>query len=1055
MYWFALLQPWQLRAAAKTPYQINGNQELEPVSSYNNETIDPLEPFGPQGDLSFQSLISWIAYVEKGDPNSRHPDSLAKTSIGNLSLYTERCNVEYMFNVLENNNTGDNIKKRVIQMYKSSSRDLWFNPNDPKSQSKLQKNDNIDEDINNEFESYCKPPTEANDKSNENIINEILAINLLQANKVSVNHINAKNQEDQYNRFVDNINNFGNHINLLLSNLSNSENNIMDISFENDNNDKISSNINNQSNSNYVLTSFDNKFSNGEKFKNILQLNQSFNSYRNFHQPNIKSQVLIRRDCEEANELQSPMVIVDEDLRETPTVLPIINDNNKNESFQEQVSIENLVDLDLLISQSEDIFNDLDITTMPLVMDNIEKKLVPLNKLQFEVFQKVLAKVKANNKEDQCLIQLLGPPGAGKSVVVQEIRKRMTDHIDKYFKAKFEVITVQATAFTGIASVNVQGPTVFTLVKIPIRGRGTTQINDNDIGVSNNERLKKLPIQSLIYLKNKFMYLRLLIIDEISFFHASLFEFTNQRFQEIKNNFDKPFGGINVLIVGDHNQLPPTGGKSLISVAQEITYQKDTTKISKKVLSTIGHYDPEREGGKLFKLFKTIKLEDSQRAKQDKEFFDLFMTLCDFSKSNPITPEFINQLKVLSDQDIIDDPSWILSTPIIVTGNIHRIKLSLHYAVNFATYHKKPVLKIMLPITKTGGITSIMSELITELYTEFVEFYFVPGMPGTILQNINVDNQIANGTECIYHSVTIINKEDRERTEKRLANAKPGEIVLYDGKQPPEAINVYISTININDWDLPILSDKDVIIPKPKNENIDEERKKEKKISKKKKEVDNTNLSEKIDTSIFFNNDQKFIISIPLGFDSIKKTIPKSKFNNKLDKFEFKIATYALNNNGAKTTYKVMGTTVNKIIVDLNSVPWSKDHIMLPLTMADVLVIISRVKCRNDLRILPLRPGQTYDHLYKLQHSHTLIGYYECLELDENGYLIFSDKKCREYQIKYKKEISKEKALNKDRKEEGKQVHIKEKEVLKQSKEERVIKGTTLTKQVVINNKQG
>jgi len=103
-----------------------------------------------------------------------------------------------------------------------------------------------------------------------------------------------------------------------------------------------------------------------------------------------------------------------------------------------------------------------------------------------------------------------------------------------------------------VAACNVDGITIHTLFGIlpknteTSRGRGAGQIKV--IEDLNEEKLaaKRIVFRNLEYL----------IIDEISMIPDGLFLAVNQRLQQIKDS-SLPFGGVNVIAVGDYFQLPP------------------------------------------------------------------------------------------------------------------------------------------------------------------------------------------------------------------------------------------------------------------------------------------------------------------------------------------------------------------------------------------------------------------------------------------------------------------------------------------------------------------
>ncbi len=60
------------------------------------------------------------------------------------------------------------------------------------------------------------------------------------------------------------------------------------------------------------------------------------------------------------------------------------------------------------------------------------------------------------------------------------------------------------------------------------------------------------------------------------------------------------------------------------------------------------------------------------------------------------------------------------------------------------------------------------------------------------------------------------------------------------------------------------------------------------------------------------------------------------------------------------TNYKVQGATCNKLVPDLND-------IFPKVTFNSLLVMISRVKTKEDLRLMPLHPGGNLNHLRNLK----------------------------------------------------------------------------------------
>lgn len=150
-----------------------------------------------------------------------------------------------------------------------------------------------------------------------------------------------------------------------------------------------------------------------------------------------------------------------------------------------------------------------------------------LNSKQLEAFNLI------KNKEN---ILLTGSAGTGKSFTLLNIVKYLND----------SKINYGLTAMTGCAAILINGQTLHSFLGI---GLGNESI---DIILFKIKR--RYPG---VYTKLK--KLETLIIDEISMMNSNLFELISDLFINIKNN-EKPFGGLQLVLVGDFCQLPPING---------------------------------------------------------------------------------------------------------------------------------------------------------------------------------------------------------------------------------------------------------------------------------------------------------------------------------------------------------------------------------------------------------------------------------------------------------------------------------------------------------------
>ena len=133
---------------------------------------------------------------------------------------------------------------------------------------------------------------------------------------------------------------------------------------------------------------------------------------------------------------------------------------------------------------------------------------------------------------------LTGKAGTGKSTFLRFIRENT--------KKKTVVL-----APTGIAAVNVGGQTMHSFFKIPFK-----PMLPDDPDYANPARMRKM----LRYTKEKVKLIReleLIIIDEISMVRADIIDFVDRVLRVYSGNMREPFGGKQLLLVGDIFQLEP------------------------------------------------------------------------------------------------------------------------------------------------------------------------------------------------------------------------------------------------------------------------------------------------------------------------------------------------------------------------------------------------------------------------------------------------------------------------------------------------------------------
>ncbi len=145
---------------------------------------------------------------------------------------------------------------------------------------------------------------------------------------------------------------------------------------------------------------------------------------------------------------------------------------------------------------------------------------------------------------------LTGKAGTGKSTFLS--------YICAHIKKKFVVL-----APTGIAAMNVGGMTLHSFFQMPMR-----PVLPNDPDYSGARMLRKLK-----YNKEKLKLMReldLVIIDEISMVRADMIDFIDRVLRTVRRKRREPFGGCQLLLVGDIFQLEPvvtTDTRTILSYA--------------------------------------------------------------------------------------------------------------------------------------------------------------------------------------------------------------------------------------------------------------------------------------------------------------------------------------------------------------------------------------------------------------------------------------------------------------------------------------------------------
>ena len=140
-------------------------------------------------------------------------------------------------------------------------------------------------------------------------------------------------------------------------------------------------------------------------------------------------------------------------------------------------------------------------------------------------------------------IFLTGKAGTGKTTFLKHIKQH-------------SIKQMAVVAPTGVAAINAGGVTIHSFFQLPFspfipQTRGFKK----DDSLDKHQLIGRLKISS--ERRKIFQQLELLVIDEISMVRADVLDAIDAVLQHFRNNFVEPFGGVQVLFIGDLLQLPP------------------------------------------------------------------------------------------------------------------------------------------------------------------------------------------------------------------------------------------------------------------------------------------------------------------------------------------------------------------------------------------------------------------------------------------------------------------------------------------------------------------
>ena len=263
----------------------------------------------------------------------------------------------------------------------------------------------------------------------------------------------------------------------------------------------------------------------------------------------------------------------------------------------------------------------------------------------------------------------------------------------------------------------------------------------------------------------------------------------DERLRTIYNS-NLEFRGKSIILCSDFLQMPCIGGTP---ICKAMYIPSNSTQVTGKYL---------------FSKFRIFQMNQQVRAKCDiqKKLLADFRKLPtnyptgkkwsaqDSKEYKPISTNIINTItRELSLDDINKDNTWI-DTLKITNNNFDRYNLNLILAKKYADKNNSIVIKWKKKILNDNIPITLLNHIYNEnLYPNLFSI-FVPNAPDIILSNkvSNVILDICNGTKCIFHSLTWLDKTIENKTSKIIQNAVNNNIKEVIIDDPPDFINVKI-----------------------------------------------------------------------------------------------------------------------------------------------------------------------------------------------------------------------------------------------------------------------
>lgn len=338
-------------------------------------------------------------------------------------------------------------------------------------------------------------------------------------------------------------------------------------------------------------------------------------------------------------------------------------------------------------------------------------------------------------------IFLTGPGGTGKSFLIKEVYNALPTQ-------------TALTAMTGCAA-------------LLLHSKAKTLHSWSGIGLGTDAvpllvgKIKKSRRATLRWLKTD-----TLVIDEVSMMTPDLFEKLEEIARTIRRN-QRPFGGLQIIMVGDFYQLPP------VSKGQDTDFVFESPLWSK--LGLITH-----------DLTQIVRQKD-----------EAFQTILNQARCGQLTKE---SLKILKRRMNLDYKSMEIQPSMLFTRRAEVDTINMNHLRKLGDRKTYLATTIFNPLTQTQGLTKDSPEVIQAIQgldkvaAYSVELTLAVGAQVMLLTNMNPGAGLVNGSRGVVIGFERPTKDE----DKEFVMVRPSDVLF-----PVVKFKSCTQIIQHHDWEVP------------------------------------------------------------------------------------------------------------------------------------------------------------------------------------------------------------------------------------------------------------